>query len=109
MARISNKHNAKLIHISTDCVFSGSKGLYDENSDKDANDFYGKTKSLGELNDMNNLTLRTSTIGHEAFTSFGLLNWFLDQKMRRLYKSYILRSNYSRACKNNKKSNIIKF
>lgn len=80
LARISNKHNAKLIHISTDCVFSGSKGLYDENSDKDANDFYGKTKSLGELNDVNNLTLRTSTIGHEAFTSFGLLNWFLDQK-----------------------------
>ena len=44
LARISNKHNAKLIHISTDCVFSGTKGLYDENSDKDANDFYGKTK-----------------------------------------------------------------
>ncbi len=80
LARMSNKYNAKLIHISTDCVFSGGKGFYDENSNKDARDFYGTTKSLGELKDKNHLTLRTSTIGHEIFTSSGLLNWFLDQK-----------------------------
>ena len=89
LARMSNENNAKLIHISTDCVFSGSQGLYDEKSNKDARDFYGATKSLGELNDKTNLTLRTSTIGHEAFTSFGLLNWFLDQKKCLGYKNAI--------------------
>ena len=80
LARISSEQNAKLIHISSDCVFSGEKGFYDEKSNKDAIDFYGVTKSLGELNEKNHLTLRTSTIGHELKTSYGLLNWFLNQK-----------------------------
>ncbi len=89
LARISSEQNAKLIHISSDCVFSGEKGFYDEKSNKDAIDFYGVTKSLGELNEKNHLTLRTSTIGHELNTSYGLLNWFLNQKKCLGYRNAI--------------------
>jgi dTDP-4-dehydrorhamnose reductase len=73
-------NNIRLIHISTDCVFSGLKGNYNEYDISDANDFYGKTKSLGEINNRESLTLRTSTIGHELFSQNGLLEWFLSQK-----------------------------
>ena len=57
--------NCKLIHISTDCVFSGKNGGNDENSIKDAIDDYGKTKSLGEFDSFNHLCIRTSIIGPE--------------------------------------------
>jgi dTDP-4-dehydrorhamnose reductase len=70
----------KLIHISTDCVFSGARGFYTEDDISDATDIYGKTKSLGEFCHENTLILRTSTIGHELNTSHGLLNWFLSQQ-----------------------------
>jgi len=73
--------NARLIHISTDCIFSGCRGNYIEADPSDAVDVYGKTKYLGEvLNYPNTVTLRTSTIGHELQSSYGLLEWFLSQE-----------------------------
>lgn len=77
--KISNDRFAKFIQISTDCVFDGKKGNYIEQSKPNAIDVYGKSKALGEINDKNNLTIRTSTIGHELLTNYGLLNWFLNQ------------------------------
>ncbi|WP_379138016.1 SDR family oxidoreductase [Paenibacillus sp. sgz500958] len=71
----------KLIHLSTDCVFSGKTGGYSEESFKDSKSFYGITKSLGEINDTKNLTIRTSIIGPDSKENgVGLLNWFLIQK-----------------------------
>ena len=70
---------ARLIHISTDCVFSGEKGNYSESDYADARDVYGKSKALGELYYPHAITLRTSTIGHELQSQYGLLDWFLSQ------------------------------
>lgn len=71
---------ARLIHISTDCVFSGRAGKYREQDETDAIDVYGRSKAFGEIIGENSVTLRTSTIGHECSTNFGLLEWFLAQK-----------------------------
>ena len=71
---------SRLIHISSDCVFSGKKGAYIESDLTDAQDWYGRSKALGEINDSSAITLRTSTIGAELNTQFGLLEWFLSQK-----------------------------
>ncbi len=79
LSRLCEIANARLIHVSTDCIFSGHIGNYKEQDVADASDLYGKTKALGELKDGNNLTLRTSTIGHENGTCFGLVEWFLSQ------------------------------
>ena len=76
---ICNFYNTKLIQISTDCVFSGLKGNYKENDLADANDLYGVSKKLGELNDTNSLTIRTSIIGEEIQNKKSLLEWFLSQ------------------------------
>lgn len=73
---------ARLIHVSTDCVFSGDKGSYKECDEPDATDHYGKTKFLGEVNYPHAITLRTSTIGHELQSRLGLLEWFLAQEDR---------------------------
>jgi len=73
---------ARLIHISTDCVFSGEKGRYAEDDFADARDVYGKSKALGELHYPHTITLRTSTIGHELQSQYGLLDWFLSQEGR---------------------------
>jgi dTDP-4-dehydrorhamnose reductase len=71
---------SRLIHISTDCVFSGEKGNYTETDFSDAKDLYGKTKFLGELtNYHNSITLRTSIIGPELKGKVSLLEWFLAQ------------------------------
>ena len=70
----------RFIHLSTDCVFSGTKGKYKETDFPDAQDIYGRSKLLGELTYPNTLTLRTSIIGHELKTKYSLLNWFLSQK-----------------------------
>jgi dTDP-4-dehydrorhamnose reductase len=81
LASLANNCNAKLIHVSTDCVFSGTKGGYVESDFKDALDVYGKSKGLGELDDENHLTIRTSIIGPEIKKNGeGLLHWFLNQK-----------------------------
>lgn len=72
---------ARLIHISTDCVFSGNKGMYLESDLSDAEDLYGKSKYIGELHDQPNaITLRTSIIGHELGSNHALLDWFLSQE-----------------------------
>ena len=73
---------ARLIHVSTDCVFSGEKGGYVEDDFADARDVYGKSKALGELDYPHAITLRTSTIGHELHSKYGLLDWFLSQEGR---------------------------
>lgn len=71
---------ARLVHFSTDCVFSGRKGNYCEADFADANDLYGRTKFLGEVSESNCLTLRTSMIGPELSRNTGLLEWFLTQR-----------------------------
>lgn len=71
---------ARLIHLSTDCVFSGRKGNYSENDVPDAEDLYGRTKLTGEVVDEGCLTIRTSMIGRELKGSHGLLEWFLSQR-----------------------------
>jgi dTDP-4-dehydrorhamnose reductase len=73
---------AKLVHISTDCVFNGQKGNYKESDPADADDLYGKTKFLGEVHGPNCLTLRTSIIGRELSRHTGLLDWFINQTGR---------------------------
>lgn len=70
---------ARLIHLSTDCIFSGKKGNYLESDLSDAEDLYGKTKYLGEVHEANCLTLRTSIIGRELSRHTSLLDWFLAQ------------------------------
>jgi dTDP-4-dehydrorhamnose reductase len=79
MELLAKELNFRFIHISTDCVFSGTKGNYLESDFADAIDFYGRSKFLGEVNGVNCITLRTSIIGHEIETNYGLLNWFLKQ------------------------------
>jgi len=71
--------SARLIHLSTDCVFSGKRGRYLESDPSDAEDLYGKTKFLGEVHEANCLTLRTSIIGRELSRHTSLLDWFLAQ------------------------------
>lgn len=73
---------ARLIHISTDCVFSGKKGMYAENDQPDADDLYGRSKLLGEVEASHSVTIRTSLIGHELHSNKSLLNWFLSQTGR---------------------------
>ena len=80
LKNLSDIYNFRFIHISTDCVFNGRKGNYLETDINDENDFYGKSKSLGEISDVTNcVTVRTSTIGHEKINKYGLLEWFLSQ------------------------------
>ena len=74
--------HARLVHISTDCVFLGDRGGYNEFDLTDATDLYGKSKALGEVIDADSITLRTSTIGHELNSKYGLLEWFLSQQSR---------------------------
>jgi dTDP-4-dehydrorhamnose reductase len=70
---------ARLVQISTDCVFNGRRGGYRESDMPDAEDLYGRTKLLGEVDYPNAVTLRTSIIGHELGTSISLVDWFLSQ------------------------------
>jgi len=74
------KNNRRLIHFSTDCVFSGNEGSYEENTDLDAQDVYGKTKGLGEVISKHTITLRGSMIGRELNNRTELLEWFLSKK-----------------------------
>lgn len=73
---------ARLVHMSTDCVFAGIKGGYMENDPSDATDLYGKSKYLGEVDYPHAITLRTSIIGHELQSAHGLVGWFLSQEGR---------------------------
>jgi len=81
LARAGNEKKFKLIHISTDCVFKGTKGGYTEHSEKDGIGFYAETKALGEVNYGKHLTLRTSIVGPELKEDgIGLFHWFMHQK-----------------------------
>ena len=81
LVNLANNINAKLIHMSTDCVFSGNKqSPYLETDEKDGTDAYAKTKSLGEIVSKNHLTIRTSVIGPEIINGSGeLFHWFMNQ------------------------------
>lgn len=81
LSRLGQEFNFKLIQISTDCVFSGEDGNYSEESVQNGSSVYARTKTLGEINNNRDLTIRTSTIGPELKSDgTGLLNWFLTQK-----------------------------
>lgn len=77
---ICRSANIRMIHISTDCVFSGKRGNYTEADQSDAEDLYGRTKFLGEVAyPPHTITLRTSIVGRELKTHLGLIEWFLAQ------------------------------
>ncbi len=80
VAAVCADAGARLIHVSTDCVFSGSRGGYTEDDVPDAADLYGRSKLLGEVTGPGALTLRTSIIGRELSGFFGLLEWFLSRR-----------------------------
>jgi dTDP-4-dehydrorhamnose reductase len=80
LARLSELSRARLVHMSTDCVFAGDKGGYRESDPSDATDLYGRSKFLGEVDYPHAITLRTSIIGHELQSAHGLVNWFLAQQ-----------------------------
>jgi dTDP-4-dehydrorhamnose reductase len=80
LAQLTTARKAKLIHFSTDCVFSGKRGNYTEDDSPDPIDLYGNTKLLGEVHAPGALTLRTSIIGHELRGHLGLIDWFLKQR-----------------------------
>ena len=80
IALICSASRARMIHISTDCVFDGSKGNYTEDDPPNPTDLYGRSKLLGEVNYPHCVTLRTSIIGHELKGKLGLMEWFLAQE-----------------------------
>lgn len=80
LAEIALENNARLITVSTDCVFNGRKGNYREEDASDAEDVYGKSKNLGEVTAENCLTIRTSIIGRELETAHSLVEWFLSNR-----------------------------
>jgi len=82
LARLCELSSARLVHMSTDCVFAGDKGGYCESDPSDAKDLYGRSKFLGEVAYPHTVTLRTSIIGHELQSAHGLVGWFLSQQKR---------------------------
>ena len=80
LARLCEAFGSRLVHISTDCVFSGKKGGYVENDIPDETDLYGRTKLLGEVDYPNAITLRTSLIGHDSRYERSLISWFLAKE-----------------------------
>lgn len=80
LARACGEAGIRMIHIGTDCVFSGGKGNYLESDLPDATDLYGRTKLLGEVDSPHCVTMRTSIIGHELSGRHGLIEWFLAQE-----------------------------
>lgn len=79
LARLAAAVGARLIHVSTDCVFDGQDGGYVEADRPNATDLYGRSKLLGEVDYPNAITLRTSIIGRELDSAHGLIDWFLSQ------------------------------
>ncbi|TGM56523.1 dTDP-4-dehydrorhamnose reductase family protein [Leptospira adleri] len=81
LANLCNLVGARLILVSTDCVFNGKTGNYKETDFPNAEDLYGKSKEIGEISDQEHVfTIRTSIIGHELNSNYSLVNWFLSQK-----------------------------
>jgi dTDP-4-dehydrorhamnose reductase len=87
LADLCEKCGARLIHVSTDCVFSGERGSYTEDDTPDPVDLYGRSKLLGEVDRDGALTLRTSIIGWEVMGNASLLEWFAAQR-NRIIKGY---------------------
>lgn len=85
LAEMCGETGARLVLFSTDCVFSGKRGRYQENDSADAEDLYGRTKFLGEVTDAPHaITLRSSIIGREIGSTYSLVDWFLSQKAPRV-------------------------
>tara|TARA_B110000444_G_scaffold241043_1_gene257025 strand:+ start:41 stop:889 length:849 start_codon:yes stop_codon:yes gene_type:complete len=80
LAKLCKINKIYLLHISTDCVFSGKKGNYSDNSYKDTKDLYGLSKNKGEVKNKFTATIRTSFIGPELNTKKSLLSWFLNEE-----------------------------
>lgn len=81
IARTASEVGTQVIHMSTDCVFSGARGQYTEDDFPDGTTFYDRSKALGELNDDKNITLRNSIVGPDINQKgIGLLNWFMQQE-----------------------------
>jgi len=80
VAAVCAEIGARMIHVSTDCVFSGRKGMYGEDDQPDPEDLYGRSKLLGEVAAGQALTLRTSIIGRELRSTTGLVEWFLSNR-----------------------------
>ena len=80
LARLCEVAGARLVHVSTDCVFAGTRGMYKEDDPADAQDLYGRSKHLGEVCYPHTVTLRTSIIGRELNSAHGLVGWFLSQR-----------------------------
>lgn len=81
LAEVTSGTGTQVIHMSTDCVFSGRRGSYTEDDFQDGETFYDRSKALGELNDDKNITLRNSIVGPDINPNgIGLLNWFMQQK-----------------------------
>ena len=81
LAEVTSGTDTQVIHMSTDCVFSGRRGSYTEDDFQDGETFYDRSKALGELNDDKNITLRNSIVGPDINPNgIGLLNWFMQQK-----------------------------
>ena len=81
----TEENSKRLIHFSTDCVYSGKNGNYRESDNTDAQDIYGKTKAIGEINNSNALTIRTSLIGREVFNHTELFEWLFKNKSGKVY------------------------
>jgi len=83
LSDVTKKMNTKVIHMSTDCVFSGKSGAYSETSTRDGSTFYDRTKALGELDNNKDLTFRNSIIGPDIDKNgIGLFNWFMKQDVQ---------------------------
>lgn len=81
LAEVTSTTNTQVIHMSTDCVFSGKRGEYTEDDFRDGETFYDRSKALGELEDDKNITLRNSIVGPDINPNgIGLMNWFMKQK-----------------------------
>lgn len=81
LAELTYNTDTQIIHLSTDCVFSGNRGQYTESDFKDGESFYDRSKALGELDDEKNITLRNSIVGPDINPNgIGLFNWFMQQK-----------------------------
>ncbi|MDP6823422.1 MAG: sugar nucleotide-binding protein, partial [Dehalococcoidia bacterium] len=84
LAKKCGEIGGRVIHFSTDCVFNGEKGAYQESDPSDATDLYGRTKFLGEVSSPGTLTLRSSIIGRELYNNTSLLEWFLAQNGKKI-------------------------
>ena len=83
LCKVTEDMETRVIHMSTDCVFSGSIGKYQENDFADGTTFYDRSKALGEINDKKNLTFRNSIIGPDMHENgIGLFNWFMKQEQK---------------------------